>query len=350
MNAEIDALLQKYFDGEITEDQLQSLQQHLQSDRNALDRFVENAFLHDRLRGEFQAQTAIRSITPSPRSDSDPDRMDLPQPHRSFLQSRRRVLTVLAIAASLLIPLLLWRGAGDSALAGVSELKRVIAANTLPSMRVYAIAMESAEPATNKRRRADADEKRPVKPPLDGAKLYVRGKQEFVLIRATLTGEDFVTGCDGQMSWAVAPDGPVRTSSDLGRFNRDVPGHEFAMPLCHLNDALERLQAVADIALLPVEYGDADEKDSDPAFVPSTEIAPRRLLVATKQRGQRGPRRVEITYFVASGLIESVRFVDMPYGPERITVRLSLLPTPSLPDDFFTHQLHHDPHREIESE
>jgi hypothetical protein len=110
--------------------------------------------------------------------------------------------------------------------------------------------------------------------------------------------------------------------------------------MCHLSDALERLQSVSDLALLPIEDSDNDSEDAER----------RRLLVATKKRGQRGPRRVEITYFAASGLIESLRFVDMPYGPERVTVRLSLMPSPSLSEDFFHHRAHHAPDREIEIE
>lgn len=340
MNYEAEEILQKYFDGDLAEDQFERLQQLLKSDSSSIARFVENAFLHDRLRGVFQAQSALRQIPPL---ESCPDSLSENQrrnPSRRSPVSRRRLLISAAIAASVLFAFAIWRSGGEQALAGVSELQRVIAANSLEAIRVYSMDVEALETGSTKRQRAETEERRPVKPPLDRAVLYVRGKQDFVLIRKTLSGDDFITGCDSLLSWAIAPDGPVRVSDDLARFNRDVPGHEFAMPLCHLSDALERLHSVSDLALLPIEYSDGDSSDSEP----------RRLLVATKKKGQRGPRRVEITYFADSGLIESLRFVDMPYGPERITVRLSIMPTPSLPDDFFHHQNHHAPDREIERE
>lgn len=343
MTPETEELLQEYFDGDLSEDQFERLQQMLKNERPSLDRFVENAFLHDRLRGVFQAHSALCQIPPIPSEETflgEPSKIREKNSRNWFPGTRHKLLTIAAIAAAVLFIFAIWKSGNEQALAGVSELKRVIAASSLQAIRVYSMDVEALEAGSTKRRRAEIEERRPIKPPLDQAVLYVRGKQDFVLIRKTLSGEDFITGSDGQSSWAVAPDGPVRVSDDLGRFNRDVPGHEFAMPMCHLSDALERLQSVSDLALLPIEYSDNDSEDAEP----------RRLLVATKKRGQRGPRRVEITYFALSGFIESLRFVDMPYGPERVTVRLSLMPSRSLSEDFFHHRAHHAPDREIEIE
>lgn len=340
MTPESEELLQKYFDGDLNDDEFEGLQQMLKNERPSLGRFVENAFLHDRLRGVFQAQSALRQIPSEDTCPDGPSKILKQQPRQWSPGTKRKILTSAAIAAAVLFVFAIWRSGNDQALAGVSELKRVIAANSLQAIRAYSMDVEALETGSNKRRRVEVEERRPIKPPLDQAVLYVRGKQDFVLIRRTLSGEDFITGSDGQSSWAISPDGPVRVSDDLARFNRDVPGHEFSMPLCHLRDSLERLQSVSDLALLPAEYSDGDSEDAEP----------RRLLVATKKRGQRGPRRVEITYFADSGLIESLRFVDMPYGPERVTVRLSLMPTPSLPNNFFHHQNHHAPDREVERE
>jgi hypothetical protein len=343
---ELDERIPKYFDGEISEQELRSLQESLRSDKDSLDCFIENAYLHDRLRGQFQAQSAIQAIASSPRDLEHEKSINLapaseePRTIR-FPISRRKLLTGAAIAATALLAFALWKESNTNALAGVSELQRVIAASSLQAIRAYSIDVEPmSEPSPPKRRRVEWDDRKPIKPPLDQARLVIRGKQEFVLMRKTRSGQDFITGCDGQSSWAISPDGPVRVSDDLTRFNRDVPGHEFSMPLCNLSDALLQLQAVSDIALLPVEYADEDQEI----------LEPRRLLVATKKRGQRGPRRVEITYFAESGVIEHVRFVDMPYGPERITVLLSAMQPSTVPEDFFHHRNHHAPDREIERE
>jgi hypothetical protein len=74
------------------------------------------------------------------------------------------------------------------------------------------------------------------------------------------------------------------------------------------------------------------------------------VLVAVKKRGHRGPQRVEITYEVETGLIRQMRFVEMPYGPERLTVRLTLEEEVHLGTEFFRHASHHGPERIVEEE
>ncbi len=184
------------------------VQELLESDKGSLDCFIENAYLHDRLRGQFQAQSAIRIV-----DDLADNRV--PATVR-FPISRRRILTGGAIAATALLAFALWKTENSNALAGVSELKRVIAATSPHSIRAYSIDVESiSEPLPSKRRRIESDDKKPVKPPLDQAILYIRGKQAFVLMRKTRSGEDFITGSDGQSSWAISPDGPVRITVRL---------------------------------------------------------------------------------------------------------------------------------------
>lgn len=170
--------------------------------------------------------------------------------------------------------------------------------------------------------------------------LHVRGGGQFVLVRKTADGRPFVTGSNGQTSWAVRPDGPVRFSSDLTRFNRDLPGHEHSMPLSNIHEGLERLREAFDVQLLPVESGDEANIDDEPS----------RLIVAVKKRGFRGPKRVEVTYSVRSGLIRQMRFVEMPYGPARLTLRMTLVEEQPLGEAFFDHQSHHDADRTVEEE
>jgi hypothetical protein len=61
------------------------------------------------------------------------------------------------------------------------------------------------------------------------------------------------------------------------------------------------------------------------------------LIVATKRRGQRGPRQVEVSYDPANDQLLAIRFVDMPYGSGRLTLRLEPFPSPpeALRADFF---------------
>jgi len=75
-----------------------------------------------------------------------------------------------------------------------------------------------------------------------------------------------------------------------------------------------------------------------------------RMLVAVKKPSERGPQRVEIAYESKSGHILHMRFVQMPYGPDRLDLRLSLMNENEPPLNFFEHTSHHTPDRKVETE
>jgi|694.fasta_scaffold00499_39 hypothetical protein len=351
MNPDWQKLIDRYLDDELSQAELLSFQEWLAADPSHMQQFVEAAMLHDRLHGMMLARTAIHSVAHEGvgRDDDHADEHEsgsesineatakvkkLAKSNRSL---PRRLAVLFAVATSLLFGIVLWRG-GAPAFAAQSELQKVIAAQLLPRDRSYAIEVESSVIGGAKQKSRPASEVRPPKPPLNGARLFVRGKSMFVLMRTLSTGEPFITGCDGQVSWSVPPGGAVRVSPNLQEFSRDVPGHEYSMSLCNLTDALAQLNSAYEINLLPVEY-------DDPTAETRTEST--RLLVATKRSGYRGPRRVEITYTQESRLIEQIRFIDMPYGSDRLTIRMSLAAQNNLADDFFLHESHHADDRRI---
>lgn len=325
------ALIAGYLDETLSPEEHTALAQWLRESPDHQRQFAQAVLLHDRLRGEFLALAALTA----------PARSAVGQPAATASGRRMRSAAMTgAVAMAVLALLLLWKGIGETpAAAAVVELNRLIVANAQATDRTYRITVEEAvaEPQAGKRPEAG----RPPKPPMDGAVLHVRGGHQFVLIRTTSGGAPFITGSNGRTSWAVRPDGPVRVSADLSRFNRDLPGHEHAMPLINIEEGLERVRAAYDVQLLPIENPDAGAMPDE---------RPLRLLVAVKRRGQRGPRRVEITYVVATGQIRELRFVDMPYGPDRLTLRLSLVEERDLGRGFFDHAAHHDPVRPVELE
>lgn len=292
-------------------------------------RFAQAMLLHDRLHGEFLAAMAMAPPVAglAPATGATP-------------YARRIVAMLGAMAVAVVALVVLWKGIGETpAAAAALELNRLIAANARATDRTYLIEVETRAPESPQEGRPEQG--RPPKPSMDGAILHMRGQDQFVLIRTTPEGLPFVTGSDGQTSWAVRPDGPVRVSADLNRFNRDLPGHEHSMPLINIEEGLERLRTAYTVQVLPTETPDDTVGTQNEAL---------RLLVAVKQRGQRGPRRVEITYVMATGQIRELRFVEMPYGPDRLTLRLFLLKERDLGRDFFGHAAHHDPTRVIEFE
>lgn len=332
-------LIDGYLDETLSSDEHELLNRWLKVSPENAQRLAQATLLHDRLRSEHLALDAAPEISHRALAQV------LDETDRTTGASALRLsrwATSAAIVAAMLFAAVLWKGFGESsASAAVVELNRIIAANAQPSDRTYQITLEEAALPRRQRERSESlESNRPPKPPMEGAVLHIRGGGQFVLVRKTADGQPFVTGSNGQTSWAVRPDGPVRFSSDLTRFNRDLPGHEHSMPLSNIHDGLERLREAFDVQLLPVESGDEASVDEEPS----------RLIVAVKKRGFRGPKRVEVTYSVRSGHIRQMRFVEMPYGPERLTLRMTLVDEQPLGNDFFDHQSHHDADRTVESE
>lgn len=324
--------ISRYLDDELNATELHELQEWLLSDECHRKQFAEAATLHNQLHGHLLARAAIDIVE-----------VDAPvlakKPSLSAQGVSRRLGPIVAIAGTLLLIFIFWRG-DTAAVAAHAELEKVIAANQLNEDRTYVLEVESNEIGGARQRRKPSNEQRPPKPPLNGARLYVRGNHKFVLQRFLNNGETFLTGCDGVSSWSVPQKGAVRVSSDPQEFNRDVPGHEYSMSLCQLDEALKQLSVAYDVFVLPNEEGgDTTEQLEDT-----------RLLVATKRNGYRGPRRVEITYQQKSRLIEQIRFIDMPYGEDRMTVRMSLVELTSLANNFFEHSAHHAADRKVINE
>lgn len=289
----------------------------------------------------------------------------------------------LAVAGIVVAALALFQNSTGTVSAATRELTRVITAQSRSPWRSYQIVVESERTMPVKvDRRRDADG-RPPKPLLNEAKLYVGPDGRFVLIGGELAG-GWIAGSNGGQSWSVRGTEPVLVSDDPLHFRRDVPGHEHAMPLNDLEAMLKRLSESYDVVVLDdsedAEYTDEKASGSDTADsvgvsqrqgaespvgsksvttkakpypdIPSGPNASstgssRRLLVATKRRGQRGPRQVEVAYDAASDQLFAIRFVDMPYGANRLTLRLEPLPgTPAARQPkFFEHSAHHAPDR-----
>jgi len=322
-------LLSRYFDDLLSEDEHHDLQVWLRSSTDHAWEFARFALLHDRLRGE---QLAISLLQPTLADQPRALPVALGRPRRSMVIS---VGVVMALVAVLMVLLEI----GKTPVAAATELKRLIAAQQTELDRTYRIAVEDV-PAPQRKRQPVVDGNRPPKPTLDGAILHVRKGNQFVLIRPMAGGRQFVTGSNGRTSWAVRPDGPVRVSTDLTRFNRDLPGHEHEFPLIQIERGLAHLQDAYDIQLLPIENSDDT----------AAEVSTTRLLVAVKKPGHRGPQRVEITYAVRTGQIRQLRFIEMPYGPEHLTVRLTQEEERPLGPAFFDHQSHHGLDRVVEEE
>ena len=328
-------LMDGYLDETLSSEEVDEFSDWLeQAPAHAL-RFAQRVMLHDDLRNVLLAAASLETATQP--------RVRPPASARQWRPIKRRVMSAGVAVAVTVVLVVVWKTITASpASAAEMALNRIIVASATTMDRTYRITVEEViRPRVGGERTEPPDHGRPPKPPLDGAVLHVRSGNQFVLERKTVDGLPFVTGSDGQTSWAVRPDGPVRISSDLTRFNHDVPGHEHAMPLINIEEGLERVRVAYDVKLVPPTGGEA-------TLLPQQEQL--QTLVAVKRRGYRGPEQVEILYAVQSGQIRELRFVDMPYGPDLVTLRLSLVAEHDLGASYFDHAAHHAPDRVVVEE
>lgn len=329
-------LIHGYFDDVLTPEQHATLCAWIKADPEHARIFAQAALLHDRLRDSLN-NAATQDTT---------EQIDKPVVSPGLWRAPFSTTSWWSTAASLSILLAglaaLWFSLNSApASAAFRELDRIIIHSIQSKDRTYEIVVEDiSTPARRGKRSSASEEHRPPKPPLDGATLHVREGNQFVLIRKTSDGLPVITGCNGHQSWAVNARGPVRVSADIHHFDHDLPGHETSVPLTNLHEGLERLKQAYRLqfsTLGPEEY---EAQDGETV----------RMLVAVKKPKERGPQRVEIAYDTNSGRIHHMRFIQMPYGPDRLDLRLSLLNENQLPLDFFEHTSHHSPARNIETE
>jgi hypothetical protein len=350
-----ESLIQGYLDNHLDAQQLLQLQQLLAQSPQLSDQFALQHLLHDRLRNHGLLATAVaaapglapaRPVTTQP-AVSRPVTTGPLQNTTGF--SRRQIRQILTTVSVLLVVisagLLFWSGlAGTPAAAASAELQRLLQASARPIDRTWKLSVEEqVAPATRRRRpQPNSNSPRPPKVSLDGALLYVRSDGQFVLTRTLPDGTQFLTGSDGVLSWAIRPDQSVRISRDPTHFSRDIPGHEHSMSFVQIDQLLARLKSSYQVQVLPNVT--AAEDSTEPAEQSE------QLLIAVRHRKVPGPGRVEISYDSLTGDIHQLRFIDMPYGPDRLTLRMTLVSEAALEPAFFSHNSHHPPDRRVEQE
>jgi outer membrane lipoprotein-sorting protein len=342
-------LVHLYLDDCIEQDDLLKLQSLLQESQSHREVFRDIALLHEqlsqtlpllalpaesiRLARQVEQITLARQAEPKSAAPAPSVRQ----------RSNRSTLALIGVVAATLVLVTLLLPSRNRSFAG-SELQRILHANQNAILH-YRIDVDQTSRMKKSRSKTNTDA-RPPKPSLHQAELFVEGSDRFVLIRTPEVGQAFITGCDGAISWAIAPQGAVRVSKDLGQFNRDIPGHEHSIPLANLKLGFEKIQKAYDVQFLAPAPDDSTSDSSDDTYK-SESSGGEALLIATKHRGERGPKRIEIHYDSITGEIQQMRFVDMPYGPDQITIRLSLLDHTPVPEDFFHHTYHHSSDRTV---
>jgi hypothetical protein len=175
----------------------------------------------------------------------------------------------------------------------------------------------------------------------DGATLYVRGANQYVMTVMLSSGLQRTSGCDGVQSWAFHKNGPVHVSADLNRFRGGLPGQQQGVPFINMHDHLSQLQLQTGY---DVDLGDSKQNAAD-----GTKLS--QLIGVRKSRDVRGPKQVEIWFDAETGTIHKMLLDGLPRGrsgPK--TVMLELLNQSHLDAEFFSHESHHEPGRRIRYE
>jgi hypothetical protein len=250
-----------------------------------------------------------------------------------------------AVAASLLFAVASWLYITGSNTA-MAALDRVVQALDDPIDRTYEITIEPVDEGAL--RKPDAERSghaRDVVPPedrrpgLNGAILYVHGRNQFVVRRSTPNGEPVVNGSNGHENWLIRPQRPVLVSSTPGAFRIPMPENLATVPLVDIGATLAGLRHAYQVVELPAEKLTND----DPTRW--RHLQARKIDSATK-----GPKVVSIWFHPTTNLIGRIQFEQMHLQgrPEPRWMTIALVARQPLPANWFDHEAHHSPDLPIE--
>lgn len=328
MHDDQQALIDAYLDDLLSPDDLQRLNALVKDDPEFARGLVQSSLLHDRLRTEI----ALAGAT-EPSSGS----VQVSKPTTTLVSTSRRswvVATLITTAAAVLIGFILHQGGAVAPASAASiALDRIIEAASQQIDRVYRIRITDYGPGGPQPQ--VAADRGGVKPNVDGAELYVRGRDQFVLVRRFADGSPFVTGSDGEIGWAAPPTGRVHLSHDVRRFRRAVPGERDAIPFLDLEASLEELRRDYDLELVEGK-----------ANATSPEGWSR--LDARKRPHVRGGAEYVQIWFDSAGTAHRIAMQGLSQGepdgsPQ--AVELDLVKNREVPANFFRHETHHAPDR-----
>ena len=181
---------------------------------------------------------------------------------------------------------------------------------------------------------------RPERAVFDGAKLYLRGRNNYVLYRYTPSGQTVVNGSNGQTNWLIRPRREVLISSNPQAFRIPMPVDLADLLTLDFGETLQRIRErykIKYLGTVPVE------QDQHASWA---------YLHATLQKHRsRGPRVIRIWAHPDTGLLRRIEFADIQLQGDSKPKKLifDLVDQKQLPDDWFTHSAHHPADVEVDS-
>ena len=186
-----------------------------------------------------------------------------------------------AAAATVLLAIGLWvfTYAPKPAMASLND---IISALGHPGDRTYRIRMEDLPEPPQREPRNDPPPEAVPKPGLDGATLYLRDGQQYLLVRKDPNGGSIFDGYDGRQSWRVRAGVLAETKEGLGAGGIPMPAIMADVPFSDLHRTLEQIKT------------DYTVEQLDQAPLPSGGEVLRHVLVRRNSREVRGPETIEL--------------------------------------------------------
>jgi len=230
-----------------------------------------------------------------------------------------RVGWAAAAAAVVTAGVLLFTATETPALASLED---IVAALSTPGDRAFALHVADDQPPADGGR-----------PGLDGALLYLRDGEQFLLVRVGRNGKRVLDGFDGRISWRIRGGVVVEETEGPGAGRVPVPQFMAEMPLLDLPGTLEALRR--DYTVEPLDLSGLPE--GGPPL--------RHLLARKKPRQAPGPTAIEIWADPATGMprrivFEGAKFQGSP-RPRHLT--FDLVSQDPLPEGWFHPSAHLPP-------
>lgn len=165
---------------------------------------------------------------------------------------------------------------------------------------------------------------------LNGATLYLRDGQEYLLVRIDHRGRELFDGYDGHSSWRIRAGVLVEVRKGPGAGGIPMPRSMAEVPFADLQGTLESIQrdyVVERFNLAPLD-------DGGPQV--------RHLFARRRSPEAKGPNTIEIWADPQSGTPQRIVFDDAKFQgnaePRRLTFKL--ISEAQLPVDWFSHSAH----------
>lgn len=316
-HADIHRLIAEHLDGCLSAEDEARLGRLVAADKDVALEFARAAMVHDRLRDLFREEPVIVG---EPVARLEPGAM------RPF-RSTRRWLAVLVGVVVAVVAVVLFQSPSGSGVAAAAAIDRLVAAASAPIDREYRISVLDHGPDGPPPPVMSGGRGR--KPGIEGASLFVRGADRFVLIRRFGDATEFLTGSDGTIGWAVPPKGRVHLSQDARRFRRGVPGEHEELPFLDLRSGFDGLRRGYDLSLMAEANGH------------------QRLEARRRARRQRGPDVVRV-WFDEAGVATRIEIEGFPVEENMPhAVAMTLVSQQDRGTGFYSHETHHSAERPV---